>query len=75
MDTLGLEVGYRLIALVDKARQGDLLATVNQALAASGLPSAQLQLELTESMLMGGEHQAQLLHRLSALGVQIQTLM
>ena len=26
VDTLGLEVGYRLIALVDKARQGDLLA-------------------------------------------------
>ena len=25
VDTLGLEVGYRLIALVDKARQGDLL--------------------------------------------------
>ena len=28
MDTLGLEVGYRLIALVDKARQGDLLTRI-----------------------------------------------
>jgi flagellar biosynthesis protein FlhA len=28
VDTLGLEVGYRLIALVDKNRQGDLLARI-----------------------------------------------
>jgi len=28
VDPLGLEVGYRLIALVDKARQGDLLARI-----------------------------------------------
>jgi len=28
IDTLGLEVGLRLIALVDKARQGDLLARI-----------------------------------------------
>jgi flagellar biosynthesis protein FlhA len=28
VDTLGLEVGYRLIALVDKSRQGDLLARI-----------------------------------------------
>lgn len=28
VDTLGLEVGYRLIALVDKARSGDLLARI-----------------------------------------------
>jgi flagellar biosynthesis protein FlhA len=28
VDTLGLEVGYRLIVLVDKARQGDLLARI-----------------------------------------------
>ena len=28
IDTLGLEVGYRLIALVDKAREGDLLARI-----------------------------------------------
>jgi flagellar biosynthesis protein FlhA len=28
VDTLGLEVGLRLIALVDKARQGDLLARI-----------------------------------------------
>ena len=28
VDTLGLEVGFRLIALVDKARQGDLLARI-----------------------------------------------
>jgi diguanylate cyclase len=52
-------------------RQGDLLRTVNEALESSGLPSAQLELELTESMLMGGEHHAQLLHQLSALGVQL----
>jgi diguanylate cyclase (GGDEF)-like protein len=52
-------------------RQGDLLGTVNEVLESSGLPSAQLELELTESMLMGGEHHAQLLHQLSALGVQL----
>ena len=28
IDTLGLEVGYRLIALVDKTRQGDLLSRI-----------------------------------------------
>ena len=28
IDTLGLEVGYRLISLVDKAREGDLLARI-----------------------------------------------
>jgi flagellar biosynthesis protein FlhA len=28
VDTLGLEVGYRLIALVDKAKQGDLLQRI-----------------------------------------------
>jgi flagellar biosynthesis protein FlhA len=28
VDTLGLEVGYRLISLVDKTRQGDLLARI-----------------------------------------------
>ena len=28
VDTLGLEVGYRLIALVDKTREGDLLARI-----------------------------------------------
>ncbi len=28
VDTLGLEVGYRLIALVDKSRQGDLLQRI-----------------------------------------------
>jgi flagellar biosynthesis protein FlhA len=28
VDTLGLEVGYRLIALVDKSRDGDLLARI-----------------------------------------------
>ncbi|MDQ2734250.1 MAG: FHIPEP family type III secretion protein, partial [Pseudomonadota bacterium] len=28
VDTLGLEVGYRLIAMVDKNRQGDLLARI-----------------------------------------------
>jgi diguanylate cyclase (GGDEF)-like protein len=52
-------------------RQGDLVQTVNEVLASSGLPSAQLELELTESMLMGGEQQTQLLHQLSALGVQL----
>ncbi|MBS0587898.1 flagellar biosynthesis protein FlhA [Nitrosomonas sp.] len=29
IDTLGLEVGYRLIPLVDKAQQGDLLKRIN----------------------------------------------
>jgi len=52
-------------------RQGDLVQTVSEVLERSGLPSAQLELELTESMLMRGEHNAQLLYRLSALGVQM----
>jgi EAL domain-containing protein (putative c-di-GMP-specific phosphodiesterase class I) len=52
-------------------RQGDLVQTVAQVLAASGLPSAHLELELTESMLMGGEQHEKLLHQLSALGVQL----
>jgi diguanylate cyclase (GGDEF)-like protein len=52
-------------------RQGDLVRTVGEVLETSGLPSAQLELELTESMLMGGDQHAQLLHRLSALGVQL----
>ncbi|MBA2482836.1 MAG: flagellar biosynthesis protein FlhA, partial [Nitrosomonas sp.] len=30
VDTLGLEVGYRLIPLVDKAQQGDLLKRINE---------------------------------------------
>ena len=44
VDTLGLEVGYRLIALVDKARQGDLLARIKgvraQVRAGRRLPAA-----------------------------------
>ncbi|RVT49280.1 putative bifunctional diguanylate cyclase/phosphodiesterase [Rubrivivax albus] len=52
-------------------RQGDLVRTVSEVLETSGLPSAQLELELTESMLMGGEQHQRLLHRLSALGVQL----
>jgi diguanylate cyclase (GGDEF)-like protein len=52
-------------------RQGDLVATVSEVLEATGLPSAQLELELTESMLMGGEPLTRLLSRLSALGVQL----
>jgi diguanylate cyclase len=52
-------------------RQGDLVATVSEVLELTGLPSAQLELELTESMLMGGEPLTRLLARLSALGVQL----
>lgn len=52
-------------------QQEDLLATVHEVLRDSGLPAAQLELELTESMLMGGEQHAQLLRQLSALGVQL----
>jgi diguanylate cyclase len=52
-------------------RQGDLVATVNEVLELTGLPSAQLELELTESMLMGGEPLTRLLSQLSALGVQL----
>ncbi len=52
-------------------RQDDLVRTVGEVLEATGLPSAQLELELTESMLMGGDQHALLLHRLSALGVQL----
>ena len=44
VDTLGLEVGYRLIPLVDKTRQGDLLTRIKgmrtQVRAGSRLPAA-----------------------------------
>jgi len=50
-------------------RQADLVATVAEVLESTGLPSAQLELELTESMLMDGAAHAETLASLSALGV------
>jgi len=52
-------------------RQGDLVGTVAEVLELSGLPSAQLELELTESMLMDSAKVVDTLSRLSALGVQL----
>jgi len=52
-------------------RQGDLVGTVAEVLEISGLPSAQLELELTESMLMDSAKVVDTLSRLSALGVQL----
>jgi diguanylate cyclase (GGDEF)-like protein/PAS domain S-box-containing protein len=50
----------------------DLVGVVEAALAAAGLPPAQLELELTESMLMRDADQAStMLHRLKTLGIQL----
>jgi diguanylate cyclase (GGDEF)-like protein len=53
-------------------RRGDLVATVEQALAASGLEPGRLELEITEGILLEGtERSLQVLHRLKALGVKL----
>jgi len=51
---------------------GQLVETVQQALAASGLPPGRLELEVTESVLLrDGDRTLRTLHALRALGVRI----
>ena len=52
-------------------RQEGLVASVAEVLADSGLPSAQLELELTETMLMDGRAVTETLRELSGLGLQL----
>ena len=62
------------LAVNVSARQmsaGDFDVTVSDALAVTGFPAAQLELEITESTLQAVEHSRQLLGRLKALGVRI----
>ena len=57
---------------VRQFREGDLVRTVNSALAASGLPPYLLELELTESMLMFSTRQRRrTLDELKAIGVSL----
>ncbi|MDR3672689.1 MAG: EAL domain-containing protein [Holophaga sp.] len=52
--------------------QGDLVATVSRVLAATGFPPAQLELELTESMVMNDVEQAiRTMHSLADMGVRL----
>ena len=50
---------------------GDIVELVQSALVASGLPASQLELEITESMLMRNRQSGAILSALSALGVGI----
>jgi EAL domain-containing protein (putative c-di-GMP-specific phosphodiesterase class I) len=66
----GLKVAVNLSAA--QVRAGGLLATVADALAASGLPPHRLQLEVTESLLLGDDlASAGVLAGLQELGVSI----
>jgi diguanylate cyclase (GGDEF)-like protein len=52
--------------------KGDLVSTVVNALASSGLPASRLELEITESVLLEGtDHNARILDLLHQLGVRI----
>ena len=52
--------------------KGDLVSTVMNALASSGLPASRLELEITESVLLeGSEHNVRILDQLHELGVRI----
>jgi EAL domain-containing protein (putative c-di-GMP-specific phosphodiesterase class I) len=52
--------------------KGDLVSTVMNALASSGLPASRLELEITESVLLeGSNHNARILDQLHELGVRI----
>ena len=52
--------------------RGDVVETVAQALATSGLPPARLELEITETVFLdGGEANISVMKRLKALGVSI----
>ncbi|MFM2289913.1 MAG: hypothetical protein RL684_3056 [Pseudomonadota bacterium] len=53
-------------------REGNIVATISEALQASGLPATQLQIELTEGLAMhGAEKYVDMLERIKGLGVQI----
>jgi EAL domain-containing protein (putative c-di-GMP-specific phosphodiesterase class I) len=52
--------------------KGDLVSTVMNALASSGLPASRLELEITESILLErSEHNVKILDQLHELGVRI----
>jgi EAL domain-containing protein (putative c-di-GMP-specific phosphodiesterase class I) len=52
--------------------KGDLVSTVVNALASSGLPASRLELEITESVLLeGSDHNVRILDQLQELGVRI----
>lgn len=52
--------------------KGDLVTTVMNALASSGLPASRLELEVTESVLLEGtDHNTRILDQLHELGVRI----
>jgi diguanylate cyclase (GGDEF)-like protein len=52
--------------------KGDLVSTVMNALASSGLPASRLELEITESILLeGSDHNVRILDQLHELGVRI----
>jgi diguanylate cyclase (GGDEF)-like protein len=52
--------------------KGDLVSTVMNALASSGLPASRLELEITESILLeGSEQNVRILDQLHELGVRI----
>jgi diguanylate cyclase (GGDEF)-like protein len=52
--------------------KGDLVSTVMNALASSGLPSSRLELEITESILLErSDHNVRILDQLHELGVRI----
>jgi len=52
--------------------QGDLVATVSRVLAATGFPPAQLELELTESMVVKDVDQAiRTMHALAGMGIRL----
>jgi diguanylate cyclase (GGDEF)-like protein/PAS domain S-box-containing protein len=53
-------------------REGDIVGMIAEALAASGLPPGQLQIELTEGLAMhGAEKYVDMLERIKSLGVLI----
>jgi diguanylate cyclase (GGDEF)-like protein/PAS domain S-box-containing protein len=57
---------------VRQLREPDLVADVRKALAATGLPASRLQLEVTESAVMGsGDGSLDALHTLAAEGVRV----
>jgi diguanylate cyclase len=52
--------------------KGDLVSTVMNALASSGLPASRLELEITETVLLeGSDHNVRILDQLHELGVRI----
>ncbi len=69
----GLEVGRVAVNVSGmQIRRGRLLEQVREALGESGLAPGRLELEITESMMMGKEKaELELLHGLKALGVQL----